>query len=104
MSVERGITLHLSGPNAEEVAKALMARLTELGRQGDIVVVTGAGLKPNRDCLEFSISPHDTPEFAAEKVLDALAESGIIALQTCEYTPEEEEQVRRRLADLGYLD
>ncbi|MCX5770037.1 MAG: hypothetical protein NTZ09_07170 [Candidatus Hydrogenedentes bacterium] len=40
----------------------------------------------------------------AEKVIDILAENGIISLPAAGFTPEEELKIRRRLQDLGYIE
>jgi len=54
--------------------------------------------------VRIETDAHDTPDFAAEKALDILAEKGSISLELHDYTPEEEEQIRKRLADLGYIE
>ena len=54
--------------------------------------------------IEFEVATHDTPDFAAEKVLDELAEAGILTLEDAGYSDEEEERIRKRLADLGYIE
>jgi len=126
----KGITVELSGPGASETAKALLRRLLELGcrvehvdgelaqrlgpcagtvcglltRNGVVVVATAVPLTPEGDCVPVDISPNDTPDFAAEKILDTLAESGVVSLETNEYSPEEEEEIRQRLTDLGYIE
>ena len=110
----------LSGSHADETACAAKARLAELGFNAMIV---GGRAAPDdsgkadgiRICatppaaitephLVFEIDDMDTPEFAAEKLLDVLAGTGAIDLPTGAYSPEEEEQIRRRLADLGYIE
>ena len=128
----KGITVTLTGDAASDTAVALCERLKELGQKaehldeaqasdlggaqdadnacgtraqaGIIVVATYAGAAPAGDCIDAAINPNDTPEFAAEKVLDMLAEAGCISLDDGEYTPEEEEQIRQRLSDLGYIE
>ena len=108
--------LCLTGDGAAETAHVLVRRLVE----------TGAGAcPPDREpedgfhgvwvCLSetlpdgvagetVAVSPHDTPDFAAEKILDLLAGQGVVSLESEGYTPEEEEEIRQRLADLGYID
>jgi hypothetical protein len=106
-----GILVCLRGPNAEATARALEARLRELGRDagleeagGGIAITTNTDAAPDKPRLIADLSPHDTPEFAAEKILDQLAEAGHVRLDTGAYTPEEEAAVQRRLADLGYVE
>jgi hypothetical protein len=130
--VDKGITVRLTGVNVPETTRALATRLVELGRKvevlepahaerlggdagaalacrllsrnGVIVVAAYEGRDPEGDSVEAEIDAHDTPEFAAEKILDGLAEAGIITLESADYTPEEEEEIRKRLADLGYIE
>lgn len=127
-----GLSIRLSGPGIPETAKALAVRLVELGykvevlgeeaqkqlgslkaaayacgllaRNGVLVIVENTKVRPEGNSLEAAISPNDTPDFAAEKILDQLAEAGAISLEPADYTPEEEEQIRKRLADLGYIE
>ena len=54
--------------------------------------------------LEVEIAAYDTPDFAAEKILDELAEAGVLMLADTVYSPEDEERIRKRLADLGYIE
>jgi hypothetical protein len=54
--------------------------------------------------LVVELDANDTPDFAAEKVIDILAENGIISLPAAGYTPEEDLKIRRRLQDLGYIE
>jgi hypothetical protein len=119
----------LQGPNLEETLHALAVRLVELGREvvradaaqiaswgrddavqsacatavaaGAIVLATAA-IPATATTME--LDANDTPEFGAEKVLDALAEAGIVHLDIGDYTPEEEERIRERLAKLGYIE
>lgn len=128
----KGTTVCLTGANAVETAKILGARLIELGRNaelidaeavdrlggptgaaracllltrnGVVVVSTSAGFTPEGDAMPVEIDLNDTPDFAAEKILDALAGAGLVSLETGGYSPEEEEQIRRRLASLGYIE
>ena len=130
--MDKGITVRLTGASVPETTRALATRLVELGRKvevieaahaermggdagaalvcrllsrnGVIVVSAYAGREPEGEWVEAEIDTHDTPEFAAEKILDGLAEAGVLALESSDYTPEEEEQIRKRLADLGYIE
>jgi len=81
---------------------AFVCRL--LSRNGIIVLATYGGAKPQEDCLEMAVDPRDTPDFAAEKILHGLEEKGVIERASADYTPQEEEEIRRRLADLGYIE
>ena len=130
--MDKGITVRLTGAGVAETTRALATRLVELGRKveviepahaerlggdsgaslvcrllsrnGVIVVCSYEGREPEGEWVEAEIDAHDTPEFAAEKILDGLAEAGVLALESSDYTPEEEEQIRKRLADLGYIE
>jgi hypothetical protein len=130
--VRNGVTICLSGPNVPETAKALTVRLVQMGRQveladgslaerlgsrdalavvcgllsrnGIIVVAPCDGVTPEGETMPIEIDPNDTPDFAAEKILDDLGEAGLVDLESDQYSPEEEEKVRQRLADLGYVE
>ncbi len=128
----QGITVHLTGANIDDTAHVLVRRLVEVGcdsepagselvqkvgsalaadhvchllsRHGVAVVATYPEAQPRGACLNIDIDPNDTPDFAAEKVLDELEEAGVVSLDSNDYSPEEEEQIRQRLADLGYVE
>jgi len=130
--VRKGCTVCLTGANVAETVAALTPRVLELGRtvervddalaqrlgsadatahvchllarNGVVVVATYAGADPSGECLHVNIAPHDTPDFAAEKILDDLAEADVLDIDTKEYSPEEELRIRERLADLGYIE
>jgi hypothetical protein len=130
--METGICVCLTGANPLETAKALCVRLVELkGRpeladsaflarhdstdaaaqtcaalaaEGAIVVIPEPTFSPQGERLDATVDPNDIPEFAAEKILDLLAERGLVDLEDTEYSPEEEEEIRKRLADLGYIE
>jgi len=130
--MEKGMVVHLTGANVIETAQVLTVRLIEMGRSvehfdaevaarfrtakaasyagellarnGVVVVVTHAKVKPCAECITINVDGNDTPDFAAEKILDELAASKVIALESSEYLPEEEEQIRKRLSDLGYIE
>jgi hypothetical protein len=130
--MEKGIVINLSGAHVGETAKVLTVRLIEMGRNvehldaegaahfgtvkaaayasqllarnGVVVIVTHPKLKPRAECVNIDVDANDTPDFAAEKILDELAAAKVITLDTSEYSPEEEEQIRKRLADLGYIE
>ena len=130
MAKSHGVAIRLVGSLTEDTASVLVDRLRELGRRtewvnaetagrlgagagfacqllvrnGVFVVVSEAGVHPECDARVMELDPNDTPEFAAEKVLDVLAEEGLVALELDDYSPEEEEQVRQRLSDLGYIE
>jgi hypothetical protein len=131
-SIQKGIAVLLEGNTPGEVAKALGIRLLELGHQveiidatavkllgskkrsvfviellvrnGIIVILAQSGIKPGCSCLEVVPDSHDTADFAAEKIIDMLAETGVVSMGTTQYSPEEEEIIRKRLANLGYLE
>lgn len=121
----QGIVVLLQGENRDIVADTLCDRIREQGGccekitttigdrteyyfenigEGLILVVAMDLAEPKRDFIRATISPHDTPDFAAEKIVDLLASRGLIALDSGDYTVEEEETVRKRLADLGYIE
>ena len=120
--MQEGLIVLLEGARADDVAAILAGRLIELGRNvklmnapasackslvrnGVIVITADAGLEPEGvPRLSCSLSVHDTPDFAAEKILDKLAEAGAVVLGNTGYSPEEEERIRERLADLGYIE
>lgn len=130
--MEKGATICLKGAEAEAVAKALAFRLIELGRNaerlgddvlkrlggakraafvcgllnrnGVFVIATAPGIRPEGGTLEVELDEHDTPDFAAEKIIDDLAERGLLRYDMAQYTPEEEELIHKRLADLGYVE
>lgn len=130
--MEKGATICLTGAASADVAKALAIRLIEMGRNaerfdpevtkrlggakrvayvcgllsrnGVFVIVTTPGEKPDGERLSVEINEHDTPDFAAEKIIDELAERGMLCQDAVQYTPEEEELIRKRLADLGYVE
>jgi len=130
--MEKGIVVNLSGANVAETAKVLTVRLIEMGRNvehldtaaaarfgrmkaaayacellvrnGVVVIVTHPKIKPHAEHVDIEVDANDTPDFAAEKILDELAAAKVIVLESYDYSPEEEEQIRKRLADLGYIE
>ncbi len=130
--MDKGATICVKGGAGVEVARALAVRLLEMGcnverldadvvkrlggakraafvcgllsRNGVFVVATTLGGKPEGELLDVEIDEYDTPDFAAEKVIDELAERGLLRRDSAQYTPEEEELIQKRLADLGYVE
>jgi hypothetical protein len=130
--MSKGVTIQLAGAHAAETERALAMRLIELGhrveridqgvintlgsdkavalvcyllsRNGVLVLDASRGMRPEGDVLEVELDPNDTPDFAAEKVLDTLAGEGIVDLEASDYSPEEEEEIKKRLSDLGYIE
>lgn len=130
--MEKGITVRLTGHSVPETVRALATRLVEMGkrvevidaahvdrfggdagaayacrllsRNGVLVVAGYEGREPEGEYIEAEVDVHDTPDFAAEKIVDALAEAGFVELESADYSPEEEEEIRKRLADLGYIE
>jgi len=130
--MSKGIAIQLVGEHAAETERVLAMRLIEFGHQveridqgvvdtlgsdkavalvchllsrnGVIVLAAYRGMRLEGDAIEVDLDLNDTPDFAAEKVLDTLAGRGIIDLETSEYSPEEEEQIKKRLSDLGYIE
>ncbi len=112
------ICIHVKGNGARDTAHALCRRLIELGRIAN-VAQDSAQVPADEQCtvladceqgqpadhsLDFQVSQHDTPDFAAEKALDRLAAEGLVDLEDQDYSPEEEERIRKRLAELGYIE
>ena len=130
--MNKNISVGLTGPGVAQTAKTLGMRLIELGynaevvdadvvqrlggpdpatyacgllvRNGVIVIDALVGVRPEGERLDVEIDENDTPDFAAEKILDDLATAGAITLEETAYSPEEEERVRERLASLGYIE
>ena len=106
----------LTGEGAAETAHVLLRRLVETGAKvcppdrkphagfHGVWVRLGDAESGSAASITVAVSPHDTPDFAAEKILDLLADQGVVSLESEGYTPEEEEEIRQRLADLGYID
>ena len=130
--MEHGIAIRITGTHAPETARALGKRLVEQGkgveefddtqveclggpaiagyvckllsRNGVIVLVTSPDLQPEGETLDAAVDPSDTPDFAAEKILETLSEKGLLSPRDESYTAEEEEEIRKRLSDLGYIE
>jgi len=130
--MDKGKIVRLTGAHVEETAKVLGRRIVELGgraemldavaaerlggpdgaafaarllvRNGVVVIATYAEAQAEGPQLDVEVADHDTPDFAAEKVLDDLAEEGGVDIESSDYSPEEEERIRERLADLGYIE
>ncbi|HUW60356.1 MAG TPA: hypothetical protein VMZ06_05050 [Candidatus Bathyarchaeia archaeon] len=108
------VCLQLKGANAGEVAGILACRLVEFQCRAKLerpssaaecnLRIATAPAAQAAENLAVELDAHDTPDFAAEKVIDILAENGVISLPAADYTPEEEEKIRRRLQDLGYIE
>lgn len=100
----------LSGPGAADAAEALVLRLGELGIKAALTPGDQAGVEleaapgPLENNLQFEIDRHDTPDFAAEKIIDLLGQAGAVSLEGTDYSPEQEQRIRDRLADLGYIE
>jgi len=114
--VKHRYTVRIVGEGAAETAHALVRRLAELGCHvcppdrkpsedfAGVAVLLGQSSSSSGADETVEVSPHDTPDFAAEKILDLLDERGVISMESEDYSPEEEEAVRKRLADLGYIE
>ena len=131
--MDKGAIVVLTGAHVVETARALVIRLIELNRtvealdtsagithavsaaeqltrDGKIVVVAddryskASVSETDTRSIEFEVAPYDTPDFAAEKVLDELVEAGVLTMEDAVYSDEDEERIRKRLADLGYIE
>ncbi len=114
--MNRPYAVRLAGESAGDTAHVLVRRLLELGCSvcppdqtppadfDGVIVLLGSAPSSAPAGETVEISAHDTPDFAAEKVLDLLHDHGVISLEPEGYTPEDEEAIRKRLADLGYIE
>lgn len=112
--MQQTVCLQLKGANAVEVAGILAGRLVEFQCRAEMETPAGAtecclriaasSAVQAAEILAVELDALDTPDFAAEKVIDILAENGVISLPAAEYTLEEEEKIRQRLQDLGYIE
>jgi len=104
--MEGSIQLHLSGVHAEAVAAKVVQRLEVLGQAATQSKGIVSFTEPCGETLELKVAlePNDSPEFAAEKVLDLLASKGLLELQDGWMSPEEEAEIRNRLKSLGYIE
>lgn len=128
----KAATLQFHGPGAVEVAKAAGMRLIETGRaaeqltgdtvaklggpagaahacrllsrNGVFVLCSDSRVTPEGEVIAIDLDPNDTPEFAAEKALELLQELGLFADTAGDYSADEEEEIRKRLSDLGYIE
>ena len=100
MNTDR-LCLRISGDAAGAVRDALRAKLgapVAVLRPFDVET----GTQPAD--MVWAPSPHDSADFAAEKLLDALADCGWIQIHGGNLTPAEERSIRDRLLDLGYIE
>jgi hypothetical protein len=125
-------TVLFRGSGAAEVAKATGMRLIESGRAAEqltpdvvdklggpagaahacrllsrnavFVMCTDDRVTPEGEVVAVDLDPNDTPEFAAEKALEMLQEIGLFSSASGDYSPDEEEEIRKRLSDLGYIE
>jgi hypothetical protein len=93
--------LRIAGDRAEAVRQALIAKLVP-----PVVIVCPFAVETSPETADMveTVSAHDSPDFAAEKILDALAGRGWIQLCEERLTPVEERAIRARLIDLGYIE
>lgn len=96
----------VAGDAAEAVADRLRLRLQALDCGGRDMQVDSVCVfrGDSADALVFTPGRHDTPSFAAEKIIDELAARGLVHLDDGGLSPEEERQIRERLQALGYLE
>ncbi len=93
--------LRVQGPGASEAADLLRARLREMAADAGVSVVCDDG---DGDGPCYRMAPHDTAEFAADKMLDLLAGLGVVDSEAGGLSEDEERAIRQRLTDLGYLE
>ena len=93
--------LRVQGPGASEAADLLRARLREMAADEGVSVVCDDG---DGDGPCYRMAPHDTAEFAADKMLDLLAGLGVVDSEDEGLSEDEERAIRQRLTDLGYLE
>ncbi|MFW6134259.1 MAG: adenylyl-sulfate kinase [Elusimicrobiota bacterium] len=92
--------------SVEECEKRDVKGMYKLARKGEIKDFTGIS-----DPYEEPESPEivldtekESVEQSAEKVLEYLQENGFIEKETVKYSKEEEERIKKRLRDLGYIE
>jgi Fe2+ transport system protein FeoA len=130
--MDKGIIVRIEGENAVDAARVLTVRLLEMGRNaehfdaakaacfgtlksaafacnllarnGVVVILTCPKLKLGRDVMEVELDSNDTPDYAVEKILDDLVAVSVIFPEDSGCTPEDEERIRKRLSDLGYIE
>lgn len=94
--------LEITGAGAAEAWAALSERLAGMPGGAAVELVTdSAGTVPD---LRYEMDDFDTPGFAADKMVDLLAELGAVAPENGALSAGDEEAIRRRLTDLGYLE
>jgi hypothetical protein len=93
--------LTITGCAAEAVRAALLAKIAP-----PTVVLCAFDVETGEMPADMvhAVSPHDSDDFTADKILDALADRGWIALAGEDLTPAEERVLRDRLLDLGYIE
>ncbi len=93
--------LCITGPGAGAVRAALLAKLVP-----PVEVIRTFTVETDADSADVveKVSAHDSPDFAAEKILDALAGRNWVRFHETALTPEEERALRDRLFDLGYIE
>lgn len=98
------------GPNAEAVTRYVGKRLTEMGylikheASNQLVLEDIPDTTDTVETKNWCINVHDSVDFAGEKILDDLEAEGIINLDQNEIESEDEEAIRQRLQDLGYIE
>jgi hypothetical protein len=93
--------LSISGAGAEAVREALLVKLVH-----PVVVLRPFRVETGGAAgeIDHAVSLHDSADFAAEKILDTLADCGWIQFSGESLTAAEEGDLRRRLLDLGYIE
>ncbi len=93
--------LRIAGHNAETVREALIAKLVP-----PVVILRPFLVETKTEAADMveTASAHDSPDFAADKILDALADREWIQFCDRGLTQAEERALRDRLIDLGYIE
>lgn len=106
----KSMIMYFEGPNAEAVARYVGKRLTELGyliKQEASNQLELEDISDTVDIVEaktWQINAHDPIDFAGEKILDDLDSMKVINLEQTDIECEDEEAIRQRLQDLGYIE
>jgi hypothetical protein len=101
------LCIEIGGARAVEAAAALADRLDALGYANvreHAALTVDVGAPGPLEPLRFDAHPNDPPEFAAEKMLDALAAQRLVRLEAPELSPEDEAALQARLRKLGYME
>lgn len=109
MDTVSSVTLILQGIHGSAAAAVLASRLVHLGYPtqvagAEVRFIPSDGLSGSGIRRELSLDPHDSPEFAAEKIIDELAAAGWVVLNDPSAAVLDETLLHERLKRLGYIE